>query len=418
MKYKLLVISFFFLFCLGNTSNAQTIKYYRQLSYNHVSPHVNIKGNYEIGAEVATRSSHYIFKYDKNNRLIEIINHHYEQERKHHLTHFNVYRVEIRYEENEEIRIFYDKLERRMTNMRGVYKEVFTYKNGFKSRLDFFDLKNQPMESNWKIASYQWKASKDWIIEKRYNLNGEEVPLSPYFNFQTTAIEYDQRGFPKAHYNLNADLEITNSNFGVAVYKDIYDEDGNHIKWSYHNAKDELTPSPWEYAVAEKSYNENGKNVSIKYFDTAGEFIREREMEGEILKFARLSAKDSLEIEKKSLGYLKALRDLNPELMKDVMHEKLAKRTQGWDQKTKKEIPRETTYDAMIKFAESWNNTGDRFPTHPKETVEILDAYHFMASVKMVSDNWVEYLHLIKLDGEWKIINLLWQHKDTSIYPH
>jgi hypothetical protein len=82
-----------------------------------------------------------------------------------------------------------------MTNMRGVYKEVFTYKNGFKSRLDFFDLKNQPMESNWKIASYQWKASKDWIIEKRYNLNGEEVPLSPSNSHFISQDEYREKRY-------------------------------------------------------------------------------------------------------------------------------------------------------------------------------------------------------------------------------
>jgi hypothetical protein len=37
--------------------------------------------------------------------------------------------------------------------------------------------------------------------------------------------------------------------------------------------------------------------------------------------------------------------------------------------------------------------------------------------VKLVSDNWVEYLHLIKLDGKWTLTNLIWQYKDINRYP-
>lgn len=407
----------FTLFAFIN-AEAQTVKYFRQLAYNHVSPHMEIKGIHEIDAMTAEKASHYIFKYDKNGRLTTIINHHFEHERKHPLTHPNVHRLEISYEKDKEVRIFFDKLERRMANLRGVYKEEYTLKNGFKTALSFFDLENQPMESNWKIAAYQWTKQKNRVIEKRFNLAGEEAPVSTYFNFQRTAIEYDKRGFPSAHYNLDENLNVVDSDFGIAVYKDVYDEKGNHIEWCYYDAKGDLAHTKQEYAVAKKFYNQEGKNISTKYFDRSNTFLREREMKGDILKFASLTTKDSTEIKRKALGYIKALRELNPELMKEVMHEKLAKRTQGYDRKIRKEIPRETTYDQMIKFADGWNNAGDKFPEHPTEKAIILDAYHFMASVKLVSDNWVEYLHLIKLDGEWKIINMLWQHKDTSRYPH
>ena len=67
----------------------------------------------------------------------------------------------------------------------------------------------------------------------------------------------------------------------------------------------------------------------------------------------------------------------------------------------------------MLKFAESWNKSGAKFPTNPKNHVTILDAYQKAASVKLVSDNWVEYLHLIKVNRQWKIINLLWLYKDS-----
>ena len=33
------------------------------------------------------------------------------------------------------------------------------------------------------------------------------------------------------------------------------------------------------------------------------------------------------------------------------------------------------------------------------------------ASVKIVSDRFVDYLHLAQLDGQWTIINALWDYR-------
>ena len=420
IKKQKMKLTLTILLCLvSNIFLGQSTKYFRQLAYNHVSPHVSIKGTHEVDAKTAEGISHYVFKYDKQDRLIEITNYHFQNERKHPLTHIGVHKMKIEYKENKEVRIFYDKLGRRMANLRKVYKEEYTYdKEGFKTALAFFDLENKPMESSWKIATYKWKKKKNWVIENRFNLAKEATPVAPYFEFNTTAIEYDSKGFPKAHYNLNEDMEVANSSFGVASYKDIYDDKGNHIKWSYYDVDNRLALSTNKYAISENEFDSEGTIIMMRRFDDSNKLLWERSVRSEPNKFVKITSKDSLAIKEKSLGYLKALREIDPELMENVMNEKLAKRTQGYDRKTKKEIPRETTYEQMIKFAEGWNNAGDKFPEVPTEEAIILDAYHTMASVKLVSDNWVEYLHLIKLDGEWEIINLLWQHKDTSRYPH
>ena len=126
-----------------------------------------------------------------------------------------------------------------------------------------------------------------------------------------------------------------------------------------------------------------------------------------------ISKEDSTEIKRIALGYLIALQQLKPKLMEEVMHQQLVKRTIGYDFREKEETIRETTHEQMLKFAESWNKSGAKFPTNPKNHVTILDAYQKAASVKLVSDNWVEYLHLIKVNRQWKIINLLWLYKDS-----
>ena len=50
----------------------------------------------------------------------------------------------------------------------------------------------------------------------------------------------------------------------------------------------------------------------------------------------------------------------------------------------------------MMAFANSWNKSNTKFPVPANNNVTILDIYNRIATVKLVSDNWVEYLHLMK----------------------
>src|SRR5688572_4715003 len=48
----------------------------------------------------------------------------------------------------------------------------------------------------------------------------------------------------------------------------------------------------------------------------------------------------------------------------------------------------------------------------PREAdVQILDRYEGIASVRVTVRDWVEYMHLVKVIDEWKILNILWQHR-------
>jgi hypothetical protein len=65
------------------------------------------------------------------------------------------------------------------------------------------------------------------------------------------------------------------------------------------------------------------------------------------------------------------------------------------------------------KLADRWRS-GDGKKT-PKEVqqkdVTILDVFGEMASVKLETANWVDYMQLAKYDGEWLIVNILWELK-------
>ena len=45
------------------------------------------------------------------------------------------------------------------------------------------------------------------------------------------------------------------------------------------------------------------------------------------------------------------------------------------------------------------------------DDVTILDMFRGVASVKIVAADWVDYLHLAKVEGHWVILNVLWEVK-------
>jgi len=43
--------------------------------------------------------------------------------------------------------------------------------------------------------------------------------------------------------------------------------------------------------------------------------------------------------------------------------------------------------------------------------VKILDIFGNAASVRLEMSGWIDYMHLAKIDGQWKIVNVLWELK-------
>jgi len=204
----------------------------------------------------------------------------------------------------------------------------------------------------------------------------------------------------------------------VASYQDTYDHMGNHTKYTYHNKKDDLVMNQWNFAVGIKKYDTLGNNIKLTLLDNKQDIIVTREINSNAsIKMSPIAtSKDSLEIKNQSLGYLEALQQLRPKLMDAVLNDSLNKITIGYDRTEMKEYGRATTKKQMNEFANSWNKSGTKFPINPKNEIKILDIYDRIASVKIISDNWVEYLQLIKLDNKWEIMNIIWQYRDVKMY--
>ena len=123
---------------------------------------------------------------------------------------------------------------------------------------------------------------------------------------------------------------------------------------------------------------------------------------------------DSLAIKQVALDYIESQHNVNPAQFERSAHPRMVKRTFWTNKKTGKEYLRETFTDAMILLAETYNVNGDAFPENPKKEVIILDIFDKTASVKLIADDWIDYMHIVKLNGKWQLVNVLWQFNDSN----
>ena len=123
-------------------------------------------------------------------------------------------------------------------------------------------------------------------------------------------------------------------------------------------------------------------------------------------------ADDRAAVIQASLDYLESQHRVDKAQMQRALHPQLKKRT-FW-QRGGEDTLMETDYDTMLRVAASYNRDGDRFPPNPRKEVTVLDIHDRIATVKVEADEWLDYMHLVKVDGEWKIVNVLWQYYDTG----
>ncbi|MEX0297544.1 MAG: nuclear transport factor 2 family protein [Kordiimonas sp.] len=125
-----------------------------------------------------------------------------------------------------------------------------------------------------------------------------------------------------------------------------------------------------------------------------------------------VSLEDIEKIKRAALDYVESQQLVKPEMMKRSLHKKFAKRT-FWNSGGEDFIS-ENNYEGMVRLAEVYNKDGKGFPANPKKEVVILDVEGRTASVKLYADDFIDHLHIVKLEDDWKVINALWQFNDLS----
>ena len=118
---------------------------------------------------------------------------------------------------------------------------------------------------------------------------------------------------------------------------------------------------------------------------------------------------DSLLIKETALNYIAGLFTNNYERVEKAIHPELAKRVIKKDDKGNYRLSN-MGYSELLYYTNTLK-TKDQNPDEPfKAEVIIFDISEDIATVKLTQNKYrfFDYLHLGKINGDWKIINLLW----------
>jgi hypothetical protein len=119
-------------------------------------------------------------------------------------------------------------------------------------------------------------------------------------------------------------------------------------------------------------------------------------------------------VERAALDYVEAFYQAKPELAERSVHENVNKL--GFARRSSDDEYRmlPMTYEQLISLATRLNADGDQFDDDAPKKIKVLDVLDQTASVKLTADWGVDYMHLAKYDGKWKIIQVLWQSVDED----
>ncbi|MBN1647021.1 MAG: nuclear transport factor 2 family protein [Spirochaetales bacterium] len=173
----------------------------------------------------------------------------------------------------------------------------------------------------------------------------------------------------------------------------------------------------------------SGRTVDIRVFDVSGDIATAMVTSNSYVDYLHLGRfKTGWQI----INVLWEFRSSAPPKLTDALKEEIARPVhdyvEGWYDKDAERVARglhpdlakrsldpsqpdgvyKYTRDSLLADVPRYGGTNGK--TRELE-IEYLDVRATMASVAVVSASYIDYLHLGKIDGEWKIINALWKFR-------
>jgi hypothetical protein len=119
------------------------------------------------------------------------------------------------------------------------------------------------------------------------------------------------------------------------------------------------------------------------------------------------TAADSAAIVATALDYIDGFYSSDAARLERALHPELAKRIVG-DPAGPESRLQNMTAAQLVQATASGGAAG--IPEEARrEDVSILDVYSNIASVRIDAGVWIDYLHVARWNGEWKIVNVLWE---------
>lgn len=128
---------------------------------------------------------------------------------------------------------------------------------------------------------------------------------------------------------------------------------------------------------------------------------------------AAQSPEQAKAIKEAALDYGEGWYEGNAERMERALHPELAKRMVFTNPKSGRS--RLNQQGALTLVQNTRRGGGKNAPVEKKENEAIiLDVFENAAVVKVIGPEWVDYLHMVKWNGRWVIVNVLWELNPKS----
>jgi hypothetical protein len=114
-------------------------------------------------------------------------------------------------------------------------------------------------------------------------------------------------------------------------------------------------------------------------------------------------------IKRPVLDYAESWYEGNPDKMERALHADLAKRIVRVDAQGRSRVDHMGALSLVQAVRAGYGKSTP--PDQQQKDVTVLDVFGNAATVKVVMSGWVDYLHLVRFDGRWLIVNALWERK-------
>ena len=122
---------------------------------------------------------------------------------------------------------------------------------------------------------------------------------------------------------------------------------------------------------------------------------------------AAQTAADSTAIIATALDYIEGYYTSDAARMERALHPELAKRIVRGPDGPDSQL-QDMTAEQLVQVTSA--GSAAQIPEDVrKRDVKILDIYNNVASVRIDAGVWIDYLHVARWNGEWKIVNVLWE---------
>ena len=108
------------------------------------------------------------------------------------------------------------------------------------------------------------------------------------------------------------------------------------------------------------------------------------------------------------LDYVEGIYEVDHTRIERSVHPELAKRGFYVKKGETAYSSSPMTFAQLVELAKTYNKGGKVPKDAPKEVI-IYDVLDQTATAKLIAVWGIDYMHLAKYDGKWKIVNILWQ---------